>query len=688
MKNRGLLMFFLSSMLFAALSGCGGSDGKGSVSTLAASQKCIDCHSGNSRSLSPVTGSRITEDWKSSSHNTANGAGCLDCHSSAHYHNIVSDCRGCHATAHLNNGTSCGQCHGGTSMALADCRGCHATAHNDPSRCGNCHNNATPVDVALKNPDAGGKCFFCHQATLPAAHFRNMTAGSSAASAAMYVTRNYEKSCNSCHDPHKGDRGIGQQHLDWAKSGHGDVYGLAWSDRDFKGSVGCIRCHSATGFIAYLESGYTNPQVSWAVPGDKGREVLTCKACHSSYNFKGSVRTAAPFTAPYGIVNFVARAPMSYPNVGESNLCVPCHSGRENGGSIKKTVADFSNASFKNPHYLAAAAVFYGLGGFQYYSSASQTPYYAQAYTSKYGVVADGTIIKATAASPVFGAVPAVSVGDVLVGKKAPWQHGRLGMDNYITAAAATGATIGTNRDPAGKIIDSGNKGQCVACHLGPKATHTLGAFEVARATWGTNTTAAMGCYGCHNSENMEEVAHEERLLVDRTLAFFKWQLLQVGAEYGADNPYFYQPGTTNPLKNWSGLTVPGGNGAANMGAAMNYKLLEAEKGVHVHNRTFMKQLVFDSLQYLQTGKVSFSNRYIATNAKTNPNGLINFSAYSSALALSPDNILNPATVAASAGGVPGKPISITQLKAYITRRNTGNSGAIGSSTTPLYTRP
>jgi hypothetical protein len=141
-------------------------------------------------------------------------------------------------------------------------------------------------------------------------------------------------------------------------------------------------------------------------------------------------------------------------------------------------------------------------------------------------------------------------------------------------------------------------------------------------------------------------------------------------------------------LKDWSGLAVPGGNGAANMGAAMNFKLLEAEKGVHVHNRTFMKQLIFDSLQFLQTGTVSFSNRYIAANAKTDPNGLISFTAYSTALAAAPDNILNPPTAAASTGGVPGMPISITQLKAYITRKNTGSSGAIGSTTAPLYTRP
>lgn len=698
MKQRSFQFFLaisLASGLLGALTGCG-SGISGTVSTVSssASKQCSGCHATNSKSISKTSGVRITDEWQLSAHNTAHGAGCLDCHSNAHYHDNTVDCRSCHATAHSNNGTSCTLCHGASSNAAADCRSCHANAHKNPDSCYRCHSGNVPVDVAMKNPDSAGKCLNCHnnqknfkRYSVAARHFNNLTGAGK--HPAMYVTSNYQKGCTACHEPHNPLKGLGrEQRKAWAKSGHGDVNGIAWADRDFKKSVDCIRCHTTTGFVNFTESNFSLPKATWANAGDNGREVLTCRACHLSSNFKNSVRQIDKFTAPYGVVNSVIYAPTPFPDVGESNLCIPCHSGRENGASIKRTVANFGNASFKNPHYLAAAAVFYGLGGFQFYSSANQTPFYPQAYTSKYGVVVDGTIIKSAAASTTVGGVPAISVGDSLTGRKAPWNHGKLGMDNYITAAPATGANIGTNRDPFGKIIDSGSKGQCVACHLGPKADHTLGAFNVARTTWGTNTTAAMGCYGCHNSEDMEEVAEEERLLVDRTLVFFKWQLLQIGAEYKNVHPYFYQPGTAIAVKNWSALLVPGGVGAANMGAAMNFELLTAEKGVHVHNRTFMKQLIFDSLQYLQNGKVSFSNRYIATNAQSNPNGLISFTGYSTALAAAPDKILNPPTSAASANGVPGQPISITQLKAYITRRNTGSSGAIGSAANPLYTRP
>jgi len=257
-------------------------------------------------------------------------------------------------------------------------------------------------------------------------------------------------------------------------------------------------------------------------------------------------------------------------------------------------------------------------------------------------------------------------------------------MDNYTTATLTnpTSTAFGTNRDNTGKVRGSGNDGQCVACHLGPTNNHTYNAYEVAKATWGTNSTNAMGCYGCHSSEDMEEVAVGERASVDRALAYFKWQLTQAGAEYSEAYPYFYVPGTSTALKNWAGMAVTNGTGAANMGAAMNLKMLIAEKGVHVHNRTFMKQLIFDSIQYLQTGTQTFSNRNIAANAVSDPNSLLNFSNYSAAVTPAGGGL--PTDIAS---GVSGSTVSISSLKGYITRRNT--SGATGGTTAnPMYTRP
>ena len=121
--------------------------------------------------------------------------------------------------------------------------------------------------------------------------------------------------CTSCHDPHKADKGIGQEHTDWAASGHGDVNGVAWSTEDFKANASCIRCHTSTGFINYVQSGYTLPTQTWATNGDTTRQVLTCRACHTSFNFKNSIRSAGQYTAPYNNGN----SPATFPSATTSN---------------------------------------------------------------------------------------------------------------------------------------------------------------------------------------------------------------------------------------------------------------------------------------------------------------------------------------------------------------------------------
>lgn len=709
-----LIVFSLATALLALFSGCSGdSSAVVPVISSTASTECVGCHAANSKSISSTSGVRITEQWQLSAHNTAHGAGCLDCHSTMHFHDNAVSCRSCHATAHANRGNSCNLCHGTSSAQAANCTSCHGNVHANMSdrndSCNRCHGGAIPIDVAMKNPDFAGKCIGCHDngsnfkryTAVGLKHFNSFT---SVTHSAMYVATNYRNSCTSCHEPHNPLLGSGNvQRKAWAKSGHGDVNGVAWATEDFKENASCIRCHTATGFINFVQSNFTLPATTWATAGDSSREVLTCKVCHTSSNFKATVRKLPAFTAPYGISNFVATVPTAFPDVGESNLCIPCHSAREDGASLKRTVTNFKNASFKNPHYLPAAAVFYGKGGFQYYSSAGQTSYFAQAYSTKYGVVADGVIIP-TAVASSSNSTPAITVGSVMEGERANWSHGKLGMNNFQTTKTA--AIVSAK----GALVFTGTNGQCITCHLGSGANpglHSLSAFDVAESTW---RSAYKGCYGCHTNEDIREVAElDEKPKFDRAMAFFQWQLIQKGLYYSDTNyPYFYtapydagytEAGSCSsnlPVKNWqsggtstftwntakstcdSSTATAGTNGTGPliMGAAMNFKLLMAEKGAHVHNRTYMKQLIFDSVQYLQKGTVTFSSRYIASGSAT-LNNVINFSSYSAA-------------VTPVGGGLPndlaGNSRSISDLKSYIVRKNT--SGATGgTSTVPVYTR-
>ena len=168
------------SLLLLSLLGCGEKTVVGTnTSKLESSQNCIDCHEAT---VSSVTGKSVTDEWKLSAHNLNNKAGCADCHFESLNHSLWHP--------------DCTRCHGGTPMS--------GTKGLPP--------------YAIKNPDSYGSCAKCHSSgggfrksvynnittnTLTN-HFSTPTlaAYTSGKYNARYVTKNYEKSCRSCHNPH------------------------------------------------------------------------------------------------------------------------------------------------------------------------------------------------------------------------------------------------------------------------------------------------------------------------------------------------------------------------------------------------------------------------------------------------------------------------------------------------------
>lgn len=522
MRSLSLLFVIFITVLY----GCGDSDKSlySSAMVEAQSTKCIYCHRND---VSKVTNTKVVEDWKKSSHNTKGGAGCYACHNGGNFQHPAE-----------------------FSSVLKE------------------------FPNIEKAPN-GEICLACHEYTLPKAHYAFYT--SSGSHPAQYVSSNYKSNCTACHNSHNPDPTL--EHRHYAKSGHGNVNGVAWSNRDFKDIVDCIRCHTSTGYINYVESNFTLPTTTWAKADDNTREVLTCKACHTSYDFKNSVRKVPQYTATYK-ENFRS-ANVQFPDVSKSNICIPCHAGRESGQSVRN-IADFSNTSFINPHYLAAAGVFYAKAGYHFYTSVAKYDNYAN-----------------------FG-----------------FNHSKIGMTGQFTG------TLPTN---------SGTDGQCVGCHFGNGGTyvnyssHTLNPVYVARST---NIT---GCYGCHTNENMAELIEEEKAKFDRAMDFFKYELGLKGMYYAEKYPYFYKTpnntNTSNVIKNWLNVGPTSGDGVSgsnNMGAAFNFVLLYKEKGAHVHNRSYARKLISHSIFYLQTGKdINVIENRPAPNS--DPNKIINFSNYSSA---------------------------------------------------------
>ncbi len=57
--------------------------------------------------------------------------------------------------------------------------------------------------------------------------------------------------------------------------------------------------------------------------------------------------------------------------------------------------------------------------------------------------------------------------------------------------------------------------------------------------------------------------------------------------------------GSTNAVKDWDPANAGSTAGRNNMGAAFNFNLLEHDPGAYVHNRTYVKRLIYDSIDWL-----------------------------------------------------------------------------------------
>jgi hypothetical protein len=561
-----LLSILFSVITLALFAGCGGGDPAGSVqavSKLSDSSRCLTCHA---TATSPGTGALITDEWRASTHNLNNGAGCADCHEPP--------------ANHPNE--SCNACHGGSSAAVT------------------------------KNADQAGKCLKCHGPSFPSDHLMARTPqhfGYSTATAlpqtkrASYVSGQYQGRCRACHNPHQST--VTQQHREYAKSLHGAPEGEAWTHYDFKDPSrnACIRCHTSTGFISFVSNNFTVPANPF-LAGDTTRELLACDACHSSYDFKKSIRQVPAFTAPY--LNFNGSANATFPDTGKSNLCVPCHAGRQSGQNVMALTDDkFSNVGFVNPHYLAAAGLMYMQNGFTNFTAASAT----------LGSTTYGRTLSPDSASTPGG----LSNGTAST-------HRKLG----------TPAIHGDSHKPAfflAGVLDQ--NGPCVTCHLNGFGS-PMPDGSAARPGSGHSLKIDANafnqvCVNCHPSENTvtltagnflqvfiepQAEAFESALELMQHILLTKYDI----SFNKATNPYFFDEhlpltaaGAKQPVKDWTrGGTT---NGRKLMGACYNFNLLKRDPAAYAHARSYSRRLIYDSIDFLDDGIMNLSVGQTALNS-------------------------------------------------------------------------
>jgi hypothetical protein len=170
------------------------------------------------------------------------------------------------------------------------------------------------------------------------------------------------------------------------------------------------------------------------------------------------------------------------------------------------------------------------------------------------------------------------------------------------------------------------DNGPCVTCHLNVNGTTPRAAHG---HSWKIDVNAAAQlCINCHASEVgvggvanaaalttfLEEQAagFSDALGLVTNLFLTKYQI-----KYNPDvYPYFYDlqkdPLGNTAVKDWTRSALFGGVkdqklGKRLMGAAFNLNLLTKDPGSYVHARTYVRRLIYDTVDYLDDATLNYS---------------------------------------------------------------------------------
>jgi hypothetical protein len=659
MKSRMVFVFLAVLVSAALLGGCGKSDsgsiGPATASVLSAAtptaglNTCAGCHTST------------TTDWLTSKH--ANLDPTSDVFSSGvPTLGLIGGCtKNCHDPNGDSNNLTAGYT-GNVPRPVIGCEACHGpgSLHADAGGTGPISllssTSGTTLGGAVPVSGQFVMCTYCHEllntagtGTVIAAHD---TGGAEAASAngnQFIITDTHfatpgdwsgtggvntkpitgyamdfsdEQVCTNCHNPHKPP----VENREWAQSAHADknylnlnstktgYFSGAWAHYNWSQAsrTACQRCHTTTGFVAYadaLRSGNTQRAldinaglVSLVTATTNFKpEMLKCNGCHTDN--RGTLRNPGPITANYDYVSggiTYAKASHSYPDLAGSNVCMTCHVGREIGDTVKGLIdsalasagtisIDFSNQSFINSHYLTAGGQVFTVTGYEF----EGRPY---------------------------NNIP-------------EYRHDKIG----------TPAT-----QQLSPYVNTGSNGPCIGCHMSrPNKNGNHLFLPVSRSTTTIGQVTGIAsevCFNCHGPSPtvILDMVNEEKQLFTGAMEALRDRLLsQRQYLFAPYSPYFYvaangfnssyvESGLCNqnlPIKNWqtggtsafvwdavkksctsSAVTAgTAGTGKNNMGAAFNFNLLEHDPGAYVHNRMYVKRLIYDSIDWADDGIMNYS---------------------------------------------------------------------------------
>ncbi len=442
------------------------------------------------------------------------------------------------------------------------------------------------------------------------------------------------RSCRNCHNPHNADTTINKQwaksghggrlklykdkvlaeavnpadvltagapNYDHLANGDEVPYAPAFANPTYvyadDGRAACQRCHTATGADNYMQDPATyltqiddfisdpangNPNdysyldvfdADGNLVGQR-REMLYCTSCHSDNS--GGLEAPGAIVGTYQTVDRANPAgpsiPATFTDMGDSNVCIACHTGLTGGQDVKDANLDDSTGVVLRDPLDPASRVMFG----------EFNPHYRGA-----------------------AATMERTMGYEFAGQN----YDNLSFYGHINIGAA-------DADGNEVVPGTGTSGSCVACHMNdsnaagvPNHRYQPYALDANDDISGIATV----CTTCHNGAfelTVDFVASEKHGFEDAQHALEDLMAVD-GIFYRHDLgwPYMYtrsqaqdEADPAGAIPNDGGkfaFVFTGWDTVDSFGAVFNYSYLHTEPGAFAHNRHYTKKLLFDSIDWM-----------------------------------------------------------------------------------------
>jgi len=428
--------------------------------------------------------------------------------------------------------------------------------------CLNCHN---PAIVASYNgslhPANSVTCGSCHTSGVHDTDF-NPTAcdgchRDGSGNVPLHPLAIGTSSCVSCHDPHSTMAMAG------APGSHfNNLTGAGYPASYMTSRSNCSNCHDGTPANQLIRKQWdvaghgATTEPPWASQDFKTKPG--CVRCHTTTGF--IAYSTGRVTAAWGVASDKTK---------EVLTCIGCHSDISAGTVRSVTPArPFADDSYQNRNVGASNVCMDCHSGTNNGNSiqllVGTADFSNQPFVAPHYLAAGGTL------HAVSG------------------YHFPGGSYAFYSSNTHRGIGIANNNG-------TGSAGPCVGCHMSASQDHL---FKTVSADSSGNISAitATVCVNCHAGSLGVAQLNADKTLFVNALTVLKAQLAARGFVPSPGYPFFSNT-------NWGA----GQDGANVMGAAFNYVLMASEPGAYTHNSRYARQLVLDSIDYLDNGQLDNS---------------------------------------------------------------------------------